>query len=302
VKHAPSVPCSIGNSKLSRLTTRFYCWNAFVSSTCHNWSLGTHTQYQGKLRILRDFESCFGVRVLQATVLDRPPSPPAISIMWAQQRYSLRQGKLRGTELTPASITFAAVRGLRNAANQFFAWDLQVAYPDTAMKDASSRAVVTPGCLPAVSLVYAYMTSGMTRRLGDESKPSMAILQRHVRWINKFVSDAYLTSPDPEHRAGLPGLLLPTSHRGSVGCVLRKCFLFVGPTLLLPNLATAPCWTSPLPRVPSPFGCCHRRNQTSPGRLMSSLRTPQRLVFPWAAGSTGSANLSVPSRFHPTSP
>jgi hypothetical protein len=34
---------------------------------CHNWSLGTHSHYQGKHRILHDFESPFGVRVLRAT-------------------------------------------------------------------------------------------------------------------------------------------------------------------------------------------------------------------------------------------
>jgi hypothetical protein len=32
--------------------------------------------------------------------------------------------RLRGTETTPNSISFATVRGLRSAANQFFAWDL----------------------------------------------------------------------------------------------------------------------------------------------------------------------------------
>jgi hypothetical protein len=170
---------------------------------CHNWSSGTHTQYQGKLRILRDFETAFGVRVLQATGLDRPPSPPAIPIMWAQQRYALRPGKVRGTETAPTSVTFATVRGLRSAANQFFAWDLQVAYPDTAMKDSSSRAVVTPGCLPTDSLAYVYMSTGMRRRLGDESKPSLALLQRHVRWIDTFLNDAYNNSADPEHRAEL---------------------------------------------------------------------------------------------------
>jgi hypothetical protein len=170
---------------------------------CHNWALGTHTQYQGKLKILRGFETTFGVSVLKATVLDRPPSPPAIPIMWAQQQYSLRPGRARGSEPAPACITFASVRGLRSAANQYFSWNLQVSNPETAMNETASRAVLTPGCLPTDSLAYVYMSNGMRRRMGDESKPSLALLQRHVQWIDKFLNDAYLNSQDPEHRAEL---------------------------------------------------------------------------------------------------
>jgi hypothetical protein len=71
------------------------------------------------------------------------------------------------------------------------------------MKDSSSRAVVTPDCLPTDSLAYVYMSTGMRRRLGDESMPSLALLQRHVRWRDNFLNDAYTNSADPEHRAEL---------------------------------------------------------------------------------------------------
>jgi hypothetical protein len=169
----------------------------------HNWSTGTHSQYQGKLGILRQFESEFGVRVLQATHLSKPPSPPAIPIMWAQQHYSLRPGTRRGTAPASDGITFAAVRGLRSAANQFFSWDLLQAHPETSTKDSASRAVVTLGCLPTDSLGFAFMSNGMRRRLGDASKPSKAILHRHVQWIDAFLLQAYLRSNDPEHRAEL---------------------------------------------------------------------------------------------------
>jgi hypothetical protein len=94
-------------------------------------------------------------------------------------------------ERAPAGITIPSVRGLRIAANQILAWDLQVGYPYTAMDDSSSRAVLTPGCLLTDdSLAYVYMSSGVRRRLGDESKPCRALLHRHVQWIVKFLNYA----------------------------------------------------------------------------------------------------------------
>jgi hypothetical protein len=106
--------------------------------------------------------------------------------MWAQQRYSLRPGKTRGTEMAPAATIFVTIRGLRSAVNQFFVWDLQVAYPNTAINDSTLRVVLTPSCLSTDSLADVYMSSGMRCRLGEQSKPCLALLQRHVQWMVKF--------------------------------------------------------------------------------------------------------------------
>jgi hypothetical protein len=169
----------------------------------HNWSAGAHKVYQGGLRVIQDFEASFGLQILRPTMLDRPPDSESIPLMWTQQQYALRPGRSRGTETNTAAIVFTTTRALRSAANQFYSWDLQVAHPEEAMKDASARAVHSAGCLPTDSLGYVFMSKGMSQRMGDEAKPSVALLHRHVEWMDTFFDNAYHNSRDQDERAEL---------------------------------------------------------------------------------------------------
>jgi hypothetical protein len=167
----------------------------------NNWSAGTHGQYQGKLKVVRQFEESFGLSILHATHLERPPASRSIPLAWAQGFYSLRPGQARGTNTVTTGISHNAVRGLRSAVTQFYSWEMQIVYPDSSTKDWSGRAVRTQGCLPTDTLAYAFMSHGMRQRLGDEAKPSKALLLRHVLWIDVFLQEVYASTDDPEYRA-----------------------------------------------------------------------------------------------------
>jgi len=54
------------------------------------WSASSHAVYQGGLRRLSRFQKNFGVPILQATPLHRPPRSPSIGMMWAQQHYAIQ--------------------------------------------------------------------------------------------------------------------------------------------------------------------------------------------------------------------
>jgi hypothetical protein len=123
----------------------------------NNWSAGTHGQYQGKLKVVRQFDESFGLSILPATHLDRPPASRTIPLAWAQGFYSLRPGQARGTNTVTTGISHNAVRGLRSAVTQFYSWEMQIAYPDSSTKDWSGRAVRTQGCIPMDTLAYAFM-------------------------------------------------------------------------------------------------------------------------------------------------
>jgi len=169
----------------------------------HSWAQSTIGQYQTKIRVVRRFESRFDIRILgPAEPLIRPPTSPAIPIMWAQQYYALRPGRGQSKLTNEGFVSFATARGLRSAASQYAAWDLQIRDPHAAM-DALNRPIPNLGSLPTDNLAYTYMTSGMSRRLGEESHPSHALLERHVHWIDTRLDKLFRAATTDETRAEL---------------------------------------------------------------------------------------------------
>jgi hypothetical protein len=99
----------------------------------HHWSVGTHTTYQGKLRIVRKFEDRYGVNILLPTPLLWPPHGVDIPLMWCQEAYSLRLSPAKRSEGTNMNLAFSTVRQLCSAVSQFLTWDMMVATPGAFM-------------------------------------------------------------------------------------------------------------------------------------------------------------------------
>ena len=57
------------------------------------------------------------------------------------------------------------------------------------MMDAKSRPVVVQGCAPANDLGHTHFTSGVKGRAGKHSQPSVALLERHVKWMDDLVEN-----------------------------------------------------------------------------------------------------------------
>jgi hypothetical protein len=169
----------------------------------HAWSQGTHKQYQLRLRQLRRFEGTFGVHILCATPLEAPPTSTAITIMWAQQWYAIQPTRRKTDGSPTTNVKYSTVRSLRSAAAQFYRLDLQIAFPQKAFIDSSARAMVSAGCSPTDELSYTLMSAGMSRRLGDESNPSLALSDNHVRYMNDQFERRYHTTQEPRIRTEL---------------------------------------------------------------------------------------------------
>ena len=166
-----------------------------VLDMAFNWSKNTHKAYQSKIRVLQKFENDFNVSVLQSSALTCPPHGPAIPTMWAQQRYAVAPRQRTPTNTSAGkSLQWNTVRGLRSAASQFFAIDTMVANPQTMM-DPSDRLIVAPSdCLPTDEAGFLWMSKGMKNRMGDDVKPSKALLERHVRWIDDLLETQWSTA------------------------------------------------------------------------------------------------------------
>ena len=167
----------------------------------HAWSTNTLKQYQGGLRRIRAFEARFGVQVLRITPLIKPPRSDAIPLMWVQQHYALQPTRWRRKTSTDDinRVTYGTTRSLRSAASMFLKLDFQVAFPGEVYTDPSSRILRAPGVSPTDELSYTLMSKGMSGRLGTESKPAVALLDRQVRHLNddlekRFTSGTLLRS------------------------------------------------------------------------------------------------------------
>jgi hypothetical protein len=158
------------------------------------WSPGTHRNYQAHLGRLKRFESAFEVPLLVPTPLPHPPRHPSISVMWAQQQYTLQAPSSRHSQ-SGDSILFGTARALRSAASQFYLWDRQIAHPGRTLRDPKSRKVfLVDGVSPTDSLGYGLMSTGMSKRMGDESKPPIALTLRQIFWIMDYLDQAWTSS------------------------------------------------------------------------------------------------------------
>jgi hypothetical protein len=178
----------------------------------HSWAVGTHAQYQHKLQALRKFERHFGVSLLRPTPIVAPPKGPEIILMWAQEQYSLRKSPRRGDGGDELTLAFTTVRQLRSAVSQYAQWDLMVAHPGRLYMDPSRRLMIQAGRFTddASSTMFA---TGMSSRLGNEARPSVALLDRHVRWLNHDLDLRFRQAISPAikqelARAALANLLL----------------------------------------------------------------------------------------------
>ena len=92
------------------------------------------------------------------------------------------------------TVTYATLRSFRSAAAHYHKLDLQIAYPGQAYLDSGSRVLVSPKVSPTDEVGYALMSKGMSRRLGIEAKPSLALLDQHIRYLDCKLDEQFLQS------------------------------------------------------------------------------------------------------------
>jgi hypothetical protein len=177
----------------------------------HHWSVGTHTTYQSKLCIVRKFEDRYGINIILPTPLLWLPHGVDIPLMWCQEAYSLWLSPAKRSEGTNMNLAFLTVQQLCSAVSQFLIWDMMVATPGAFM-DQQRRVLQLP-CRATDGLGYTLYSAGMQARVGDETHPSIALLDCRFRALDQELNHAYLTSTSPLERceialAGLANLFL----------------------------------------------------------------------------------------------
>ncbi|MGH7974465.1 MAG: hypothetical protein ACREBR_02970 [bacterium] len=150
---------------------------------------------QGISRLKR-FEKLFGFQFLPTLSIKTPPWSPSIPIFWAIEHYTLQSSSRDPS----GTIPFNTARGLRSAAAAFFSWELALFYPSQVHRDRDRRVLHPSGVSPTDDLMSSFTASGFSRRLGTESRPSVALLHRHILWNQEFRHDQFRHMSDPAGR------------------------------------------------------------------------------------------------------
>ena len=164
------------------------------------WSQGTHQNYQALLGQLTRFEQAYGLTLLESTALAHPPRHPSIGVMWAQQHYLLRT-PTEGHTQSDDRIRFGTARALRSAASQYYVWDSQLAHPERSIRDPRTHKVyLVDGVSPTDAMGYGLMATGMARRVGDHSRPPIALTLQQVLWVLEYLETLWAQATSPAIR------------------------------------------------------------------------------------------------------
>jgi hypothetical protein len=155
------------------------------------WSHGTRSGLIDHLRCLAIFSDKYGVPNLLDIPLLHPPEIPVIPILWTVSDYTLQQPKR-----TKNNITYDSDRALQSATAAFNIWTLALAKPDIKNRSPYNRILGAPRLSPTYSLVDTLTNMGMRRRLGLETRPSVALTLKHILFNQQFLVHQITGDPD----------------------------------------------------------------------------------------------------------
>jgi hypothetical protein len=161
----------------------------------HHWAPGTVANYQGRLRKIQQFGQTYKCPVLPTPQLASPPISDAIPLMWAQQHYSLQKRQRERFEQPAADdngrVGYGSIRHFRSAAALHHAWITMVNHPGRVVLDGNDKPIAVTACRVTDDMSYKLMSAGMSKRLGEKPVQSAALLDRHVRWIDRHLEKMY---------------------------------------------------------------------------------------------------------------
>ena len=179
-----------------------------ILDIANSWAENSHRTYKTYLNYMTRFEQRHpGLELVSRPEMSSPPVTGAIGLAWAELQYSLRPGNSKHRD----RVAFGTVRMLRSAV----AWHNTVSavISSTGIRyEARTRRITGTHLCPTDEAMMTRFTEGMRRRLGDDPRPSYALLFRHVKAMDRFYSEKYTAAVGSERRrwalAGLANTLL----------------------------------------------------------------------------------------------
>ena len=175
---------------------------------CSNaWTSGTSRAGASSIRHLKEFATTYMIPWDDWHLwkdITEPPYGPSYLLLWAMEWYTVQKSTKDPTSL----IRYNTARSLRSGLYMLLAWEGSFLPEGSAYKEPD-RLMVPPRVGSTSSLVVQLTTSGMERRLGTESTPTVALQAQHIR-TNLELRDRQLillqTRPSAQHQIHLAQL------------------------------------------------------------------------------------------------
>ena len=135
--------------------------------TANHWRDNTTKVYHRLLHKLHLFQSWSSIPTLVQPRLQAPPTSPCFALMYAQLQYSVEG---RGHK-------FQTVRQLRSASAAWYTTSCLQEYPD--LREGGNAEG------PCEALLYRHFSESMSRRMGIEVNPSMALTHVQVAFLDQ---------------------------------------------------------------------------------------------------------------------
>lgn len=134
--------------------------------------------------------------------------------MWAQLDQSLALSPTRKlSDGSASTVSAETVRQLRSAASQWYTWILLLEHPGSLLHSSKDKQLTVQQCRPTDSHAATLFHKGFSTRLGIDVRPSVALLRRHVVWLDNHLSERFLAATSDAARrelcrAGLANMVL----------------------------------------------------------------------------------------------
>ena len=144
------------------------------------WSGDTGRAVAGSLNYMHRFLEAHNIDTSLNEGTPRVTHPPvggALLMLWAMERYTLQPSSNKKHEY----VTYNSARALRSALSQLHTWCGSLLPAGTSFRD-KDRTHLPPRVSQSGSLICQLTTSGMEKRLGTESTPSLALQAHHIQY------------------------------------------------------------------------------------------------------------------------
>lgn len=114
--------------------------------------------------------------------LSHPPIDISIPLFWSMIHYTSTPSS-RSQNMTP---TWNTGRAQRSALSVYSAWAAAFCFPQNCYKDDANRLLSSNFVSPSDNILCRFTAGGISSRLGTESRPSQALVHRHIQWNQKY--------------------------------------------------------------------------------------------------------------------
>jgi hypothetical protein len=147
----------------------------------HAWASSTLQGIARYLGRLINFGQKYGIKIFPKAPITQPPRSAVIPLLWGVLEYTLQTPQKTGEK-----IKYNTSRSLQSAASAYHLWEKMLQFPGHMYRDRDNNVIGASHFSPTDSVIATLGNKGMSRRLGTESRPPVALRYSHVAFNQEF--------------------------------------------------------------------------------------------------------------------